>query len=218
MDEKSLRQMAAQLQQPHGEEGVAIGEWMNRGNSQINRDTLEIVNAIANDRILEIGMGNGFFVKDVLQKDKSIHYTGADFSELMVNEAKKNNAKWVANGQAEFIVADMEEMPFAPHSFNKIFTINTIYFWQDTVKICAAIKKVLTPGGKFILALRPKRLMEQYPFTSYGFTLFTKESVADLLLQNDFVLIQAIEKQEPGVERNGQVIPSESLIIECTGK
>ena len=218
MDEQTAQQMAAQLRQPGGETGVQTGEWMNRGNVHMNLDTLDILNASANDTILEIGMGNGFFVKEILQKDALVHYTGCDFSEVMVAEAKKLNATWINNGQAKFIFADVISMPFEDASFNKIFTINTIYFWEDTVAILAELKRVLQKNGMLIISLRPKHLMVNYPFTKYGFTLFTKADVVQLLTTNGFTIVQAIEKQEPGFNLNGEIIKMESLIIEAANK
>jgi ubiquinone/menaquinone biosynthesis C-methylase UbiE len=215
MDDQSLQQLAAQLRQPTGEEGINTGDWMNKGNVQMNMNTLQIVAAVTNDTILEIGMGNGFFVKEILQKNTSIKYTGADFSEVMVAEAQRINAAWINKGQASFILADAIALPFSNSSFNKIFTVNTIYFWEDTVKILAEIKRVLMPKGKLIIALRPKHLMQNYPFTKYGFTMFTKQEVVQLLRENGFAVIQAIENPEPDFDLKGEIIKMENLIIEA---
>lgn len=218
MDETLAQQMAAQLRRPSGEAGVQTGEWMNRGNVHMNIDTLEILNAAANDTILEIGMGNGFFVKDILQKDPSIKYTGCDFSEVMVTEAEQLNAAWINKGQAKFICANVADMPFTDGSFNKIFTINTIYFWEDAITILAQLKRVLKKNGTLIISLRPKHLMQNYPFTKYGFTLFAKADVVQLLEANGFTIVQAIEKPEPDFDLNGEIIKMESLVIVATCK
>jgi ubiquinone/menaquinone biosynthesis C-methylase UbiE len=214
MDEQSLQQIAAQLRRPTGQEGINTGDWMNRGNTQMNMDTLQIVDA-ANDAILEIGMGNGFFVHQIAEKHSSVKYTGADFSEVMVAEAQRINAEWINKGQATFILSDAIALPFSNSSFNKIFTINTIYFWEDAVKILAELKRVLLPKGKLIIALRPKRLMQNYPFTKYGFAMFSKEEVVQLLTQNGFTVTQSIENQEPDFDLNGEIIKMENLIIEA---
>ena len=121
MDETSYQQLAAQLRQPHGEAGIQTGEWMNRGNVHINMDTLKILGAGAGDKILEIGMGNGFFVHHIVEKDTSIQYTGVDFSEVMIKEAERINAAWINKGQVRFILADTAALPFTDNSFNKIF-------------------------------------------------------------------------------------------------
>ena len=215
MDDQSLKQLAAQLRQPTGQAGIQAGEWMNKGNVHINFDTLEILNAAANDNILEIGMGNGFFVQNILQKNESIKYTGADFSDVMVTEAKRINEAWIKNGQAKFVLTNVTDLSFEDAFFNKIFTINTIYFWDDAIKVLAELKRVLLPKGKLIITLRPKRLMNNYPFTKYGFTMFNKEEVTQLLTQNGFTILQAIEKQEPDFDLNGEIVKMESLIIEA---
>jgi ubiquinone/menaquinone biosynthesis C-methylase UbiE len=214
MDESSLQQIAAQLRHPHGEAGIQTGEWMNRGNVHINNDTLKILDATAADNILEIGMGNGFFVHKIVEKDKSIQYTGADFSEVMIKEAQRINTVWINNGQAQFVLTDVTSLPFKDNGFNKVFTINTIYFWGDAVKILAQIKRVLQPNGKLIITLRPKRQMKNYPFTKYGFTMFSKEEVEKLLIENGFTNVHAHEMQEPDFELNGEMVKMESLIIE----
>jgi ubiquinone/menaquinone biosynthesis C-methylase UbiE len=215
MDETSYQQLAAQLRHPTGEAGIQTGEWMNRGNTQINLDTIAILNATAGDNILEIGMGNGFFVQHILQKDGSIQYTGADFSDVMIKEAERINAAWIDKGSATFILSDVASLPFADISFNKIFTINTIYFWDDATKILSEIKRVLQQKGKLIITLRPKRQMKNYPFTKYGFNMFSKEEAEQLLTQNGFTLLQSIEIQEPDFELNGELVKMESLIIEA---
>jgi ubiquinone/menaquinone biosynthesis C-methylase UbiE len=215
MDEQSLQQIAAQLRRPTGQEGINTGDWMNRGNTQMNMDTLQIVDAVANDAILEIGMGNGFFVYKIAEKHSSVKYTGADFSEVMVAEAQRINAEWINKGQATFILSDAIALPFSNSSFNKIFTINTIYFWEDAVKILAELKRVLLPKGKLIIALRPKRLMQNYPFTKYGFAMFSKEEVVQLLTQNGFTVTQSLENQEPDFDLKGETIKMENLIVEA---
>ncbi|MEI9958227.1 MAG: class I SAM-dependent methyltransferase [Ferruginibacter sp.] len=215
MDEQALQQLAAQLRKPTGEAGIKTGEWMNRGNEAINLDTFKILNAEDGDTILEIGMGNGFFVKEIIQKHNSIKYTGCDFSEAMIAEAEKINTEFVTKGRANFVLSDIASLPFADASFNKIFTINTIYFWEDAKKILSEIKRVLQPKGKFIVALRPKRQMQHYPFIKYGFSLFSKEEVMELLTQNGFTTIQTIENNEPDFEQKGEVMKVQNLIIEA---
>ena len=56
--------------------------------------------------------------------------------------------------------------------------------------------------------------MKNYPFTKYGFTMFSKEDVAALLGRNDFTVAHAHEIQEPDFEVNGGMVKMESLIME----
>ncbi len=124
MDEQTLKEIAKQLRQPSGEFATQVGQKMNEGNLHINLNTIEALNLQKGDHILEIGMGNGFFVKNILSTDHSIKYTGCDISEAMVAESSKQNETWIASGQAHFQLADANELPFDPSSFNKVFSIN----------------------------------------------------------------------------------------------
>lgn len=213
MDELLAKQLAAQLRKPAGEEGIKTGEWMNKGNTHINTDTIAVLDPAPYDTILETGMGNGFFVPQIISSHPSVHYIGCDFSDIMVAEAERLNESWIRNGQARFVQADMKSMPFDDAVFNKIFSINTIYFWEDAAAVLEEIKRVLHASGKFILTFRPKHQMEKYPFTQYGFKMFSKEEACTLLQQHGFTVTEVFEKQEPDFEMNGEIFTVESLIL-----
>lgn len=70
MTEEQLKNIALQLRKPEGDWGIEMGEKMNVGNKFINLHTIDVLNPKANDVILEIGMGNGFFVKDIFKLEK----------------------------------------------------------------------------------------------------------------------------------------------------
>jgi ubiquinone/menaquinone biosynthesis C-methylase UbiE len=212
-DEQQLQQRAAQLRKPQGEYGIQVGEWMSKGNQQIIHDTLSILNAEEDDNILEIGMGNGYFVNKILSLHQTITYTGCDYSELMIEESEKINAEWISNGQAKFILSDVTSLPCLDNSFNKIVTINTIYFWDYESKILNELKRVLQPKGKLIIGFRPKRQTEKYPFTKYGFNLFSKEDVVTLLSDNGFTVSDAIENNEPDFDMNGEIMKMENVVV-----
>lgn len=213
MDEETLKAIAGQLRQPTGEYAIQVGEKMNEGNLHINLNTIEALNLTTGDNILEIGMGNGFFVKNILSTDNSIKYTGCDFSEIMVGEARKQNENFIANGQAEFHLTDANELPFEKETFDKVFTINTIYFWDNPQKVLAEIWRVLKPKGQVIISVRPKSIMVHYPFVKYGFKTFSNGDLSELISKNNFKVVDVIEKEEPDVEINGELTKTATLII-----
>jgi len=158
-------------------------------------------------------MGNGYFVKIILSIDNSIKYTGCDFSEIMVDEAHKQNENFITSGQAVFLKADANELPFEPETFDKVFSVNTIYFWDSPKIVLAEIWRVLKPKGQITISVRPKSIMEHYPFVKYGFRMFTKEDLTELITNNDFKVIDIIEKAEPEVELNGELTKTATLLI-----
>ena len=213
LDEQKFKNMAKQLRKPEGEDGLRTADMMSKGNRPIIYDTFKVLNAEENDHILEIGMGNGFYVKDILERSDHINYTGCDYSELMVQESEKLNANWIAKGRARFIQSNISSLPFPNNTFNKIFTINTIYFWDNETEALNEIKRIIMPGGKFIISFRPKHQSEKYPFTKYGFNQFSKEDVEKLLLENGFLIVDIFENQEPSFEMNGLIMETENLVV-----
>ncbi|RYD81064.1 MAG: methyltransferase domain-containing protein, partial [Sphingobacteriales bacterium] len=64
------------------------------------------------------------------------------------------------------------KLPFKDQYFNKAFTVNTVYFWENPMAEMQEIYRLIKPGGAFILAFRPKHTMQNYPFTVYGFRMY----------------------------------------------
>jgi ubiquinone/menaquinone biosynthesis C-methylase UbiE len=212
-DEQKFKNMAAQLRKPEGEDGIKTADMMSKGNMHIIHDTFKSLNAEADDNILEIGMGNGFYVKEILARSERINYTGCDYSQLMVHESEKLNANWISNGKARFIHSTITSLPFADAAFNKVFTINTIYFWDNEIDVLNEIKRVLQPNGKLIIGFRPKHQTETYPFTKYGFNQFSIADVDKLLSDNGFSIAGIFENREPDFDWNGQIINMENVVV-----
>lgn len=213
MNEVNFKEVAAQLRQPNGEYAIQVAEKMNDGNLLINRNTIEALDIQDGEQLLEIGMSNGFFVKDILSAASNLKYTGCDHSAEMVAEARKNNRQFIKSGQASFHHTGADELPFPENSIDKVFTINTIYFWEDQQKVLSEIHKILKPSGKVYIALRPKRLMKDFPFTKYGFNMFSGEDIRQLLSTHHFHVTDMIEKQEPDRDINGELVAVATLIV-----
>jgi SAM-dependent methyltransferase len=213
MTEDTLKAIAEQLRKPHGEYAIQVGKNMNEGNRYINQFTIEALAPEANDTILEVGMGNGFFVKDILSILPSIRYVGCDFSDIMVQEAAESNKEFVEHDRASFFVASADNLPVKDEMFDKVFTINTIYFWENQRRVLDELRRVLKPNGQLLISIRPKAVMQTYPFVKYGFNMFDKEDLVKLLTDNNFDVTSIIEKKEPDQEISGEKIKVETLIV-----
>ncbi len=213
MDETALQNIAQQLRKPHGEFARRVGEIMNAGNGYINRYAIEALQALPGDQVLEIGMGNGFFVRELLVAYPGAQYTGADFSEAMVEEANQRNAELLQKGQAAFRLASAEQLPFAAETFHTVFTVNTAYFWENPALVLAEIHRVLKPAGQLFVAIRPKSVMQHYPFVQYGFQMYSSQELSAMLTGNGFTVTSMLEKPEPDQEINGQLMVVETLIV-----
>ncbi|MCU0428676.1 MAG: class I SAM-dependent methyltransferase [Cytophagaceae bacterium] len=209
-EEEIVKHRAAQLRKPQGDAGIAIAEWMNINNRKMNLDAIDFLGLKENDRVLEIGMGNGYFVPTVLQQAPGIFYTGYDYSALMVEESIRLNQTQVASGQAHFMAGSVEELPWKEPTFSNIFTVNTMYFWENPLLVLTSIKKILLPDATFTIANRSKRVMEKLPVTQYNFRLFEAAEVTELVKQAGFTLVEYKEVKEPDLVVENRVYELES--------
>src|SRR5687767_1666021 len=208
-----IKTLARQLRLPEGELGIKVGENMNKGNRLMNIETINQLDIKENDNILEIGMGNGFFVKDILSAANNVKYTGCDFSETMVKEATALNDSFAAS--VKFILSHAEHLPFDDGYFDKVFTINTIYFWENAVATLAEISRVIKPGGMLIVTLRPKIVMDNLPVVKYGFTTFSIDDVVRLLSENNSEVFDAKGYDDTDIKMNEQTYINSFLIIKA---
>ncbi len=205
--------VAAQLRKPEGDFGKKIGENMSRSNEQLNKEAIALLQLQPHDKVLEIGMGNGTFCADVVTAQPHIHYTGCDFSETMIAEATQINQKWIEADLAKFLLADVAQLPLANESISKVFTVNTLYFWENPSAVLAQIHRVLKPSGKLVIGIRSREVMQHLPFVPYGFQLYTATEVKELLLANGFSEVAIQEIAEPAQEIEGQSYAMDSVLI-----
>ncbi|MBW8685361.1 class I SAM-dependent methyltransferase [Chitinophaga rhizophila] len=192
----SPKDLARQLRQPQGEDGLRIGQAMNKSNAAIYDMVLDFLGLKPRDRVLEIGFGNGHFIPALFQKQAGIQYTGLDISDIMVEEARKENSARVADGSVQLHLGKTEEMTFAAGAFTKVFAANVLYFWDKPDVALSAIHQVLEKGGELILAIRSAESMRQLPFSEHGFTLYDVEAAEALLEKNSFAVAEVITAVE----------------------
>lgn len=194
---KDLEVRAAQLRKPDGELGLKIAELMNDGNAIMCRYTYKSLELAPEDHILEIGMGNGSFVPELLDSCDGIRYTGLDYSKLMVTEATRLNKKAVELGQVNFVHGNVGKLPFLAQSFHKVCTSNTIYFWEDAQETMNGLYRVLKEEGQLVVAIRPKEVMDALPVTQYNFNIYTEARIEELMRASGFQEVRIHTIDEP---------------------
>jgi ubiquinone/menaquinone biosynthesis C-methylase UbiE len=131
----------------------------------------------------------------------------------MVKEASILNGSFAAN--AQFILSNADQLPFGDGSFDKVFTVNTIYFWGDAQRTFTEIQRVLKPDGILIVSLRPKSIMDKLPVVKFGFTTFSKEDIIKLIEENDYKMLSATESADIDLTIDEQTFKNSFLIIKA---
>ena len=204
-------ELAKHLRQPVGETGKKVGVEMNKSNKHICLNTYKVLSPSTGDHILEIGMGNGYFVPDLLEMAGGLKYHGVDYSETMVDEARQINEKLVDQGVVQFTQGSIDALPFADATFDSISTTNTLYFWPAPLSNAQELFRVLKPGGKLVLGYRSKDCMDQLEITKYGFVKYETKGVEQLLLDAGFSDVSTQNIKEPELEFDGNIFQIEGL-------
>lgn len=205
------KKLARHLRKPNGLFGKKVGNKMNAANAFLYDATLDIMQLAAYDAVLEIGFGNGKFFEKIFSKANQLQLAGLDFSDKMVEEAKKINAAFLASGRLQLNKGSSDQLPFADNSFDKVFCINVVYFWDPPALHLNEIYRVLKPGGKFYSSIRTKDSITQMPFAEYGFITYSLNEWAAFLEQHHFKLAGVNKIKEPAVNFKGNKYPIESL-------
>lgn len=214
--EQDLMQMASQLSCPEGAEGIKTAQRMAHTNDQMTQETFKALQLTAGDEVLEIGPGNGSHVKSLMQQAENIRYCGIDISETMVEAAQQLNLELMRTNAISFNLTPANRLNFNANTFDKIFTVNTIYFWEDPEAYAREIFRVMKPGGIFSLGFASRDFMEGLPFTKYRFNLYDKVAVEALVVKAGFTMLDFIEFLDVTTSNTGAVVERAVLIARAT--
>jgi len=118
-----------------------------------------------NDRILELGCGNGSMWTDHAIPDGA-ELILTDFSEGMLDSAKANVGE---RESISFRPVDIRNIPFPDESFDAVIANMMLYHVPDLNKALAEVKRVLRTGGTFYCAT----------YGEHGITEYVQELLAD---------------------------------------
>jgi ubiquinone/menaquinone biosynthesis C-methylase UbiE len=112
------------------------------------------------DKVLDLGCGAGG-ISEYLSDATGAHVTGLDYAATAIETATNRTS-----GKEErlaFVQGDMNSLDFAEHSFDKIVSIDTIYWVADIDDALASIGKLVKPGGRIGIFVANTPLMDDSP-------------------------------------------------------
>lgn len=207
--QQELEQLAAQLRQPNGATGIDVANMMNENNRGMTHHSICRLGLEDGHRILELGHGNGGHIGYLMNQAEALKYTGLEMSELMMAEARRINQKWIENGQAAFYLYDGAQSPFGNNSFDRIFTVNTIYFWKDPAALLFEVYRVTAEEGRFNITFAQKAFMQTLPFVQFGFELYDTPKVEKLIAKTSWKIKDAASETETVRTKTGEMVERE---------
>lgn len=209
--------MANQCQKPTGWFGRMILRNMNARHSTVTDWGLAHVTIPRDGIILDVGCGGGRTISKLAAASGSGKVLGLDHSPDSVRVAVKTNEALVQTGRVEVREGSVSQLPYLSDAFDLVTAVETHFFWPDLPGDVREVKRVVRPGGVFLMIAEVYRganaamsqLVEKHaPQT--GMTLLTPEEHRDLLQNAGFANVEVFTEPAKGWVCARGVKPSQS--------
>jgi ubiquinone/menaquinone biosynthesis C-methylase UbiE len=113
-----------------------------------------------NDKVLDLGCGAGG-ISEYISDKTGAHVTGLDYSATAIETA--DNRTSGKRDRLAFVQGDMNSLDFSDHSFDKVVSIDTIYWVADIDEALASISQLIKPGGRMGVFIANTPLIDDTP-------------------------------------------------------
>ncbi len=188
--------IARQGRCPSGWLGRLIGRLMAKETLPENRIALRLLGIEAGHHVLEVGFGHGRSLAEMAKACPSGRVAGVDASSTMMRMAAAFNRDSIEEGRMQLYQADSAALPLPSATFDRVLSVHTIYFWGDPLAHLREVRRVMTPGGRFVLGYRPEssQLRREFPAPVYRFR--SAGEVQWLLAAAGFLSVEQVEGGE----------------------
>ena len=137
---------------PEGFWGRMIVAGMNGGSHRAMASWgLDLANVPADGEILDIGCGGGANLVRLMDRSLRAKVTGVDHSPVSVEKSRKVNADAILKSRCKVLEASVSSLPFKDDTFVMATAFETVYFWPEIEKSFAEVRRILSPGGIFLI-------------------------------------------------------------------
>jgi ubiquinone/menaquinone biosynthesis C-methylase UbiE len=181
------RVISKQLKHPSGLFGryILVSVW-NRRNAPLNDSAIARLRLNPHDQVLDVGFGGGYLIGKLVNLVTEGHISGIDASRVMVEQCRKRFTRQIDSGILDLQCAPVDSMPYPDGSFNKVSSVNSLFYWQDFSQGAREIHRVLAPEGLLVLTYTCKPDLDKRGFSSSDVRTFTDDEVARTLKDASF--------------------------------
>jgi ubiquinone/menaquinone biosynthesis C-methylase UbiE len=138
---------------PHGLLGRLVGEKMVRQHQPETDWTVGLLDLQPHDRAVELGCGAGRGLALAARAAAPSLVAGMDRSPTMLRSAAHRLRRVGQRERVSLLRGDLQALPYADGSLDKIWSVHTFYFWADPEAVFADMLRVLAPGGRVVVTL-----------------------------------------------------------------
>lgn len=175
------------MRKPEGKLGNFQLKSMNKEHTPVSLWGLKHLNIKPDDIILDVGCGGGININRMAKKAKMVY--GIDYSIESVNLSREVNRQEIYDGKVKVIEGNVASLPFEDNTFDIVTAFETVYFWPDIEKCFGEVKRVLKPGGIFLIGMESSgsdNLIMKVFEKLIDMTVYNAEEITEFLQNNDY--------------------------------
>jgi arsenite methyltransferase len=192
-----------QLAHPQGSLAPITAWLLNRANRAQIRCAITALELAPEHKVLDIGFGGGTSFPMLFGACASGKVAGVERAEAMVTRARRIWSREVEAEHLQIEPGTADTLPWPEAFFDRVMTVNTVYFWQDMEVGLREILRVLAPGGLFVSSVLPAETLDSWGYTNQGFRVEKPSFYAEALRAVGFV---EVILQETGDKRKSIVV------------
>ena len=197
------------MRKPQGKLGNIQLKSMNKEHTPVSLWGLKHLNIKSDDVVLDVGCGGGININRMAKNAKKVY--GIDYSMESVKLSRQVNEKLIDEGKVEIQEGNVKDLPFEDDTFDIVTAFETVYFWPDIEKCFGEVKRVLKPGGTFLIGMESNGsdnfIMKFWKYF-IDMELYTDEEIKLFLQNNEYSEITAYirdgRKKQEIIKINGK--------------
>jgi len=117
---------------------------MEEGHGDVVRQVIEKLGIRPGEKVLDLGCGNGWATRLLAQTNAGVQAIGVDASKKMIARADELHSYTI---RARYDHGSFETLDFKDADFDRLFSMEALYYASDLGKTLAEAFRVLKPGG-----------------------------------------------------------------------
>lgn len=203
------------MRKPKGKLGQIQLKSMNKEHTPVALWGLKHLDIKSDDIVLDVGCGGGININRMAKSAKKVY--GVDYSKESVKVSKDVNRQEIYDGKVEVLQGDVQSLPFEDESFDIVTAFETVYFWPNIEKCFGEVKRVLKPGGIFLIGTESNgsdniamKISEKF----VNMTVYNDEELTQFLQNNDYSQITVYLRDGRKKKEKIKQIGGETKIID----
>ena len=127
-------------------------------NAAAEREAVDLLCPLPNERILVVGYGAGVGLQLLLVRQPDLHIVGVDPSRAKTAAASRLNRGAVADGRLRLAQMTLEGFDSEGMRFDAAVMVDTVHVFDPIDSVAERLAGLLRPGGRFISLTRERSI------------------------------------------------------------